>query len=227
MRLYELCGADPDIRFSPHCWKARLALAHKGLAFEGRPVPFTAIGDIDGGGHKRVPVLDDDGVITRDSFQIARYLDAHHPERPLFAPESAAIVRLVEAVGAPAYAVITRMIVKDIHDLLAPADQAYFRESRERRLGAKLEEAQEGIEALADDLAQAYRPVRLALKESDFLGGGTPLFVDYVAAAPLLWLHFVAGRIPFDPAEGVGAWFARIGDLHGGEVDRAPTGAAA
>ena len=44
--LYDLCARDQRSRFSPHCWKARMALAHKGLAHETRPVPFTRIKEI-------------------------------------------------------------------------------------------------------------------------------------------------------------------------------------
>jgi len=39
--LYELAAADPAVRFSPHCWKVRIALAHKGLKTEGLPWRFT------------------------------------------------------------------------------------------------------------------------------------------------------------------------------------------
>src|SRR3546814_5616599 len=31
LTLYELAGADSRLRFSPHCWKVRMALAHKGV----------------------------------------------------------------------------------------------------------------------------------------------------------------------------------------------------
>ena len=34
LSLYELAGADRELRFSPHCWKTRMALAHKGLNVE-------------------------------------------------------------------------------------------------------------------------------------------------------------------------------------------------
>ena len=33
-KLYELAGADENRRFSPYCWRARMALAHKGLEVE-------------------------------------------------------------------------------------------------------------------------------------------------------------------------------------------------
>ena len=37
--LYDLAGAETDRRFSPFCWRTRMALAHKGLAFEARYDP--------------------------------------------------------------------------------------------------------------------------------------------------------------------------------------------
>ena len=39
--LFELCGADPELVFSPYCWRVRLALAHKGLDWQSRPIRFT------------------------------------------------------------------------------------------------------------------------------------------------------------------------------------------
>ena len=37
IQLYDLAGADENSRFSPFCWRARMALAHKGLAYETIP----------------------------------------------------------------------------------------------------------------------------------------------------------------------------------------------
>jgi glutathione S-transferase len=39
--LYDLAGAEADRRFTPLCWRARMALAHKGLAVETVPWRFT------------------------------------------------------------------------------------------------------------------------------------------------------------------------------------------
>jgi glutathione S-transferase len=66
--LYDLCAADAARRFSPHCWKARMALAHKGIAFETRPVLFMRIKEIAGGFSPTVPILDDNGRLVRDSW---------------------------------------------------------------------------------------------------------------------------------------------------------------
>jgi len=39
--LYDLAGAEPDRRFSPFCWRTKMALAHKGLEAETVPWRFT------------------------------------------------------------------------------------------------------------------------------------------------------------------------------------------
>ena len=39
--LYDLAAADESIRFSPHCWRTKLALAHKNLEYETIPWHFT------------------------------------------------------------------------------------------------------------------------------------------------------------------------------------------
>ena len=39
--LYDLAGAEDDRRFSPYCWRVKMALKHKGLAFETIPWRFT------------------------------------------------------------------------------------------------------------------------------------------------------------------------------------------
>lgn len=53
LTLYELAAADPALRFSPHCWKVRMALAHKGLEAERVPRRFTEKDAIDFSGQER------------------------------------------------------------------------------------------------------------------------------------------------------------------------------
>src|SRR5881394_4497405 len=37
IKLYDLAGAEDDRRFSPYCWRVKMALKHKGLDFETIP----------------------------------------------------------------------------------------------------------------------------------------------------------------------------------------------
>ncbi len=65
--LYDLAAADPDRRFSPYCWRIKLALAHKGLAVETLPWRFTDRDAIAMSGQDKVPVLVDGGRVVCDS----------------------------------------------------------------------------------------------------------------------------------------------------------------
>jgi len=51
MILYELKGKG-ELRFSPFSWRARLALAHKGLEAERIAIGFTEKEKIASGGYK-------------------------------------------------------------------------------------------------------------------------------------------------------------------------------
>ena len=53
MKLFDLAGDELDRRFSPYCWRSKLALAHKGLTVETIPWRFTDTDAVSGQG--RVP----------------------------------------------------------------------------------------------------------------------------------------------------------------------------
>lgn len=217
--LYTLCGAKASQRFSSHSWKIVMALAHKGLDFEERPTPFTAISAIEGGFSATVPVLVDDGRVLRESYDIALYLDDAYPDRPsLFKGDGGrAVSRIVEGYAQTLlHGPLSNIIVKDIHDCLAPEDQAYFRPSREKRLGRTLEE----IEAThAKELAAfppRLEPMRHILKVQPFLGGDSPLFADYILFGTLQWARVASPKALLSDDDPVQQWFERCLDLHGG-----------
>ena len=78
--LYDLVGQEGRC-FSPHCWRTRMALAHKGLAHATRPTRFTEIASIGNGAVRTVPAIEDDGRLIVDSWAIARHLETTYPER--------------------------------------------------------------------------------------------------------------------------------------------------
>ncbi len=75
IKLYDLAGADEDRRFSPYCWRTKLALAHKGLKLETIPWRLTEKDRIAFVGSKRVPVIVDGSKQVADSWAIAVYLE--------------------------------------------------------------------------------------------------------------------------------------------------------
>jgi glutathione S-transferase len=223
--LYDLCGRNPDLRFSPYCWRAKMAVAHKELAFESAPTPFTAIATAADGLSRTVPVIDDGGRIVADSFDIALYLETAYPDGPpLFAGEaSIAAARFLQAWAFQAlHGTIVRMILCEIHDILGDADQTYFRRSREARFGSTLEEHQTGVEANAEALQTALEPLRRVLARHAWLGGAQPAFCDYIPFGTLMWLRTIHGRLPLAPDDDVLSWFERCLDLHGGLARSAP-----
>lgn len=228
--LYELCGRDPELRFSPYCWRTRMALLHKGLDFETVPTPFTEVARIENGASKTVPVLNDDGTIVVDSFAIALHLDDAYPDGPALFSDEAAVAgaRFLESwVFATLRPIIMRMMIKDIHDALAPVDQRYFRSAREARLGYSLEEHQTGTKANAEAFRAALEPVRRTLARHEWLGGGSPRFADYIVFGTLMWLRSITGSLPLLPDDGVVSWFERCLDLHGGDARTASVAKAA
>ena len=74
IKVYDLCGAE-DRRFSPFCWRIRLALAHKGLNAEFEPMCFTQKDKIAFADSKTVPVLVDGETVMNESWDIADYLE--------------------------------------------------------------------------------------------------------------------------------------------------------
>ena len=82
IKLYDLAGAEDDRRFSPYCWRVKMALKHKGLPFETIPWRFTEKDVIEFTGSKTVPVIVDGKRAVYDSWEIALYLDEAYPSRP-------------------------------------------------------------------------------------------------------------------------------------------------
>ena len=100
IKLFELVGKDISRPFSPHCWKARMALAHKELEFESIPTTFTQVPKIDDGSTNIVPVILHGENKVADSFDIALYLRQTYPDkgaRLFYGDGGVAMSRFVEA----------------------------------------------------------------------------------------------------------------------------------
>jgi glutathione S-transferase len=224
--LYELAAANPDIRFSPYCWRTRLALAHKQLAVETLPWHFTETERLAFSGQGRVPVIVDGGTVVSDSWAIATYLERTYPDRPsLFGGEAgqahAAFVNAwADGVLQPG---ISRLIVADILQVLRPEDQGYFRASRERAFGRPLEQVvadrAEGVRAWR----QSLTPVRLVLRRQPWLGGDGPSYADYIVLGSLQWPRCSSPFQLLEDDDPVSEWRARGFALFDGLAANAPT----
>jgi glutathione S-transferase len=224
MRLYDLAAADERIRFSPYCWRIKLALAHKGLPVESVPWRFTDKEAIAPTGQGRVPVLVDGDQWLHDSWDIAVYLDRAYPDRPRLIAEGALGETwfMKHWTEASLHPVLLRLIVADIHRILAAQDQDYFRTTREKALGRRLEEASRDRTADRDLLHQALEPLRRTVAGQDFVAGSAPAFADYIPFGTLQWVRCVTSYDLLAPDDAVSLWFTRMLDLYDGLGRRAP-----
>ena len=102
----------------------------------------------------------------------------------------------------------------DIHNMLDPMDQAYFRGSREGRYNKTLEEVVAATDV--SEFKARTLPLKLTLRRQPYLGGDTPLFADYIVFGALQWVRVTSKFDLFSGNEDVGAWFERCLDLHNG-----------
>ena len=219
--LYELGGKD-DRRYSLFSWRARLALAHKGLAFETRPVRMSDKATIAFSGGKTVPIVKDGETVVRDSWKIAEYLEDAHPQAAtLFGGDigrgvtHALNVWVDRALVLPMLAVIAA----DIHERVDPADAAYFRESMEKVLKMTLEEARARRADAMARLARTLEPMQALLKRQPWVAGAQPAYADYILFSVFQWARVMS---PDEVLEG-GAlrdWREKVLDLHGGFARR-------
>ncbi|KAJ3336390.1 hypothetical protein HDU93_002915 [Gonapodya sp. JEL0774] len=117
------------------------------------------------------------------------------------------------------------MVAKDIHDHLHDKDKAYFRTSREQRLGRSLEEAVAERDSLIEPFRARLGPVRSTLAAgAPFLSGVKPGYPDFVLMGHFMWMR---GTSPFfarllEKDDLVALWRDRMLDYYGGLGRRAP-----
>jgi glutathione S-transferase len=221
--LYELAGADPARRFSPYCWRIRMALAHKGLEAECRPWRFTETRSIAFSGQDKVPVLVDGETVVTDSWTIAGYLDATYPTLPALFPGAPAASRFTTLwADTTLNGQLARLIVSDIPAWLAPAQRDYFRASREARFGMSLEAVTEGREARLPGFRASLAPLRALVRLQPFLGGERPDYGDYAVFGSLQWARCVSALPLLERDDPLRGWRERMLDLFGGLARAAP-----
>lgn len=213
--LYDLAGRG-DVRFSPNCWRSRMALAHKGLDHEARATTFTQIGEICGGGQKSIPVIEDGGETVADSWEIAKYLDRAYPDKPRLINGEGETRLINYWVNTALHPGLANLIIADVYDSIDEGDREYFRESREKLFGKKLEDIQQGRDERVAGFAKLLTPLRMTLKEQAWIGGERPSYADYLPFGALQWARTTSPVKLLEADDPVADWFERCLDLHDG-----------
>jgi glutathione S-transferase len=224
IKLYDLAAAEDDRRFSPNCWRSKMALKHKGLEFETIPWRFTDKAAIAFSGQGLVPVLVDGGRTVHNSWNIALYLEEAYPQRPgLFeGAQSRALTEFFQQwVIRAIHGATLKVIVLDLFARLHEKDKAYFRESREKRFGMTLEQYAGDPKAALAAFRGALEPVRPVLVQHPFVSGKGPGYADYLLFGPFQWARAMSPTRLLEPDDPVFAWRERMLDLWGGYARQA------
>jgi glutathione S-transferase len=190
MKLY-------DMALSGNCYKVRLMLALFGLDYVSTPInlragdnktpEFLAMNPIG-----KIPVLDDDGFIIRDSQAILVYLAAKHGKAKWWPEDAADQGEVMQWLSFAANEMSNGCAVS--------------------RAIPKFK--RQGDHAAAQAIAKAALGILEGwLKDHDWLALARPTIADIACYpyAALVW----EGGVPLDPYAAIRAWFKRIRALPG------------
>ena len=223
IKLWELQGRSGR-RYSLFSWRARMALRHKGLAFETQPVCMSDKAAIAFSGGKTVPVIQDGDTVVRDSWRIAEHLEDRYPERPLFgSPIGRGMAQTFNTwVDRVPVGAMLAVIVSDIHERVDPQDEQYFRQMMEGILKRSLEEAREKREDALRRLGSALEPMQAALKRQPFVCGQNPAYADYALFSVFQWARVMSPQEVLGPESPLCSWRERMLDLYDGFARNVP-----
>jgi len=223
--LYDLAGADERVRFSPYCWRTKMALLHKDLAFETIPWRFTDKDVIASGKRSKVPVITDDGRWVTDSWSIALYLDETYPEHPLMEDETVRnLCHLINSwCDSSVNNVLRPLVLLKVLDAVHEKDKVYFRESRETQYGTTLEQICANQAQACTSVKETLAPAERSLSQMSYFGGEAPCYADYVLFGSLKWVHALSREMPVAKESAIHQWFDRMLDLFDGYARNATT----
>ena len=228
IRLYDLAGADERVRFSPNCWRVRLALAQKELPVDTVAWRLTEKEAIAFSGQGKVPVLVDGEKCIVDSWAIADYLESAYPDRPsLFGGDvGRSLARFVNQwTSEVLHPAIARVIVPDLANILHPKDRDYFRTTREAAFGASFESLVAARTANMQVLQRMLRPLSSTLTQQMFLAGASPLYADHIVFSAFQWARVSSPLDLVDENPPIHAWRERMLDAYGGLARATPAAA--
>lgn len=220
--LYDLAGSDEQRRFSPYCWRTRLALAHKGLSVETIPWRFTDKEAIAPSGQTKVPVLVDDSEWIADSWNIAVHLESKYPDRPSLFGGAQGLTKIYSSVADGLVASIFSLVALDVLSVVHDKDVEYFRRTREEWTGKPLEELVADRSSRLPGFRASLAPLRAVVANQPFFGGDEPLYADYALFGPFQWARCSSRLNLLDESDALCAWFERMLDLFGALGRNAP-----
>jgi glutathione S-transferase len=218
LELWELQGRK-NCRYSSFAWRTRLALLHKGIAFESRPVSAADKAPIKFSGQGKVPIIRHGDQVVFDSWSIAVYLERTFPDRPsLFGgPPGENLTRFFNLwADRELIPAIVPCLMLDVLDCVDAADAQHLRAQIEQAFKKKLEDLSGERAAGLAQFRRRLAPLRKILAQTPFIGGDEPRYVDYVLFGILQWARVVSTDGVLEADDVVAGWFERVLDLYEG-----------
>jgi len=214
--LYELQGKK-DVRFSPYCWRSRMALQHKCINAEYEPVLFSQKEKIRFSKQTLVPILQDGNQVITDSWNIACYLEKEYPEKPtLFGDKYAqSLTKQFNLwMDISIHPLLAKCIMADVLEyVVADRDKEYFRKSREKRFGVSIEKYSTRSVEDIENLHHGLKSISVTLKNQPYIAGESPSYADYILFGSYKFALLTSPRNIF-PADGpIMDWANRISNL--------------
>jgi hypothetical protein len=111
----------------------------------------------------------------------------------------------------------------DVFNAAAEKDRAYFRSSREKGVGQRLEKFCADRDSAQSAFVQTLVPIELTLQTHAYLGGASANYSDYLLLGSLQWARCVSGTAFLSGDSATTWWFERRLDLHDAYARNAPT----
>jgi glutathione S-transferase len=217
LTLYELGGLD-DRRYSLFSWRTRMALAHKGLTPDYKPVRVSDKAAIAFSKQDKVPILIDGATVIHDSFRIAQHLETHHGGPSLFGGEiGQALARFFNTwVDRTLLPRLAPMISIDVQGIVDEADARHLRGVIEKAFGKTLEELAASRDKDVAGFRRLLDPARASLRSQPFISGAQPAYADYFLFSLFQWARIASPLALLEPDDALAAWRERMLDLHAG-----------
>ena len=210
IEVYDLTGAN-NIRFSPFCSRTKAALRYKGLDYTTVPIRFCDKDKLTFSNQDRVPVITDNGTVVSDSWKIAEYLEDQYPQAKLFpGPGMKEACRFFNLyIDTTLHPALSPIVLYDIFEKIEPVDRAYFRENREARFGATLEDLAARRDAFRPRLKSVLADLEAVALGHEYLFE-VLTYADFSLFGTFTWITRVSDEPLFDSAPSLARWWERM-----------------
>ncbi len=130
-----------------------------------------------------------------DSWKIAKYVENSYRDRPSLSGvevEEGWSLFLNDWVDTKLHIAIIRLVVADILNHVDNEDRDYFLKSRTAQFGMTPAEMQSRSNDDLDIFNEANVTLCSALGASDFFGGATPSYKDYIVFGAFAWARAIS-----------------------------------